>query len=608
MSETILLNPSRRWSVHTRMIQREKVIFIGRVLPGRVAVSCVLRLLATLGLLIIVLSSNVSLAEVSIELDEAALRTESQTLLSEVDELEQQSKKLNEAFSGVEEGMDYILFADLAFMLDENTRKKIDRLIEIEQSLKSLGITSDPLHDGIRTSIVKQFSLIKRQVKGLSVVSAAMEKKEQAEQGDTPVTLMLSINRANKQLDDLITAWQKNVAHAARLKMPQHDAETEQLNQLLLKIAIGYVAHIRFELDSIEQLKAQSKRVPESQKKMIDQQLHDIEFRKNTMAERLETVVGVMNRQGLETTQFGKVLVVATGQILNKNVNTEAVIGVVQQIVNSGMKWWNENIGVILFKVVSSILILLAFRLLAALLSRLMDRATSSTNVDASQLLKNFLSSITSRLVMLIGIIVALSQLGIELGPLLAGMGAIGFVVGFALKDTLSNFSSGVMILIYRPFDVGDVVEIADVMGKIRDMQLVTTTVLTFDNQLLVIPNTNIWGSTIRNITSQANRRIDLSVHIGHDVDLDRAEKIFQEMINSDERVLDDPPTVIRVHKIHPDSIELIIRPWVRTAEYWPVYWDLTKAIKQRLDLEKIAIPHPQHDIYLHQTACLNES
>jgi small conductance mechanosensitive channel len=155
------------------------------------------------------------------------------------------------------------------------------------------------------------------------------------------------------------------------------------------------------------------------------------------------------------------------------------------------------------------------------------------------------------------------------------------------------------MILLYRPFDVGDVVEAGGVSGKVSHMSLVNTTFMTFDNQRLVVPNNNIWGAVITNVTAQRTRRVDLVFGISYGDDIEKAEKVLHEIVDAHEAVLDDPEPTIRLHELGESSVNFIVRPWVRTDDYWSTYWDLTKAVKKRFDEEGISIPFPQRDVHV---------
>jgi len=244
--------------------------------------------------------------------------------------------------------------------------------------------------------------------------------------------------------------------------------------------------------------------------------------------------------------------------------------------------------------------VLFVFRLLSRLTQRLVRAASDRSRLAMSNLLKNMLVTMSGGTVMIVGILIALSSIGISLTPMLAGLGVAGFIVGFALQDSLSNFAAGAMILIYRPFDVNDFIEVTDVSGLVRKMNLVSTTVVTFDNQTLVVPNRKIWGDVIKNVTSQTQRRVDLEFGIGYGDDIELAEKIFREIVESHEKVLKDPAPNIRLHSLGDSSVNFIVRPWAKTEDYWTVYWDITREVKLRLDREGISIPFPQRDVHLY--------
>jgi small conductance mechanosensitive channel len=159
------------------------------------------------------------------------------------------------------------------------------------------------------------------------------------------------------------------------------------------------------------------------------------------------------------------------------------------------------------------------------------------------------------------------------------------------------------LILVYRPFDVGDVIEAGGVTGKVDMMNLVSTMVLTFDNQLLVVPNKQIWSGVIRNVTHKDKRRVDMTFGIGYSDDIPKAEKVLMEIVTSHEKVLKDPEPVVRLHTLGDSSMDFIVRPWAKTQEYWDVYWDVTREVKRRFDEEGISIPFPQRDVHIYRDA-----
>ncbi|MGD9056617.1 MAG: mechanosensitive ion channel [Desulfobacterales bacterium] len=259
-----------------------------------------------------------------------------------------------------------------------------------------------------------------------------------------------------------------------------------------------------------------------------------------------------------------------------------------------GLRWLKN---IILFFVV-----VLASWILAVLIGKAVKKAV--VRIDgASELLKDFIVNITRKLIFIVGFVVALSMLEINIGPLLAAIGAAGFIVGFALQGTLSNFAAGIMILIYRPFDVGDLVDIADTSGTVDAMTIVSTTLKTIDNQIVVLPNNMIWGDKIINITGSDIRRVDMVFGIGYSDDIAKAQKILEEILLNHEATLKDPEPMVKVHELGDSSVNFVVRPWVKTEDYWDVYWDVTRTVKERFDAEGVSIPFPQRDVHMHQVA-----
>lgn len=233
-------------------------------------------------------------------------------------------------------------------------------------------------------------------------------------------------------------------------------------------------------------------------------------------------------------------------------------------------------------------------------LGRLTDKALENKK-GISILLKSFIKVAVRRVTLTIGFIVSLTLIEINVAPVLALIGAAGLVVGLALQGTLSNFASGMLILIYRPFDVGDVIEIDGVVGTVDSMTLLSTSIKTFDNQHLVIPNNNVWGTTIINVTGSRTRRVDLVFGIGYADDMDKAQRIMEEVLAKNPMVLKTPEALIKVHELADSSVNFICRPWVKTDDYWDVYWDVTREVKAQFDKQGVSIPFPQRDVHLHQ-------
>jgi small conductance mechanosensitive channel len=239
------------------------------------------------------------------------------------------------------------------------------------------------------------------------------------------------------------------------------------------------------------------------------------------------------------------------------------------------------------------------FWFLSIILSKLVNKAMSLSS-SASQIFRKFAADSVRRITFIVGLLLGLVALEVNITPLIAVIGAAGFVIAFALQNTLSNFASGLMIMFYKPFDIDDWVETSEFMGKVSSMTLVTTNVMTADNKLMVVPNNELWGKVITNVTGSSERRVDLVFGIGYDDEIALAERVLAEELAAHPLVLKEPEPVIRVAELADSSVNLICRPWVKTENYWSVYWEITRAVKIRFDVEGITIPFPQRDIHMH--------
>ncbi len=237
-------------------------------------------------------------------------------------------------------------------------------------------------------------------------------------------------------------------------------------------------------------------------------------------------------------------------------------------------------------------------RIITGLLKRVLFKIP-----EMSDLLRNFVSNIAYWLIFGVGVIITLSLFGINMTPLLAVFGGVSFIVGFAMQSTLGNLASGLLLMITKPFDVGDAVDAAGVSGTVRNVSIVSTTILTFDNQVIVVPNTMVWDSVITNVNASDTRRVDLMFGIGYGDDIELAKNTLEEILNKHPLVLDDPAPNIRMHELADSSVNFICRPWAKTEDYWTVYWDVMQQTKERFDQVGISIPYPQRDIHVHKAA-----
>ena len=265
------------------------------------------------------------------------------------------------------------------------------------------------------------------------------------------------------------------------------------------------------------------------------------------------------------------------------------------------LTWLQSPEGGILWgiRIVTFIIIVIAFKILSIILGKV-TRKTVNMNKHCSDLLRDFFVNAVKKIVMIIGVVVALGALGINIGPLVAGIGAGGFIIGFALQGTLNNFAAGIMILLNRPYDVGDIISTAGITGIVESMNLNTTTVKTFDNQIVVVPNGSIWGGVITNVTGSDTRRVDMRFGISYGDDMAKAQAILEDLVKNHELVLATPEPNIKVHELGDSSVNFICRPWAKTSDYWAVYWDITRKVKERFDAEGVTIPFPQRDVHIY--------
>ena len=314
----------------------------------------------------------------------------------------------------------------------------------------------------------------------------------------------------------------------------------------------------------------------------------------------LNESIEIMKQLDLETADYRQ-LVIQTRGLTTDILETGVAFKLMQHWFKISVDWVKDRGPSMIFKLVIFLLILLAFRILASFARKVMVRSLASSRVTISHLLQEMITSMVGKLVIIFGLLVALSQIGVSLGPLLAGLGVVGFIIGFALQDTLSNFASGMMILFYRPFDMGDLVEAGGAFGKVSRMTLVSTTILTLDHQTLVVPNNKIWGDVIKNVTAQTVRRVDLAFGISYNDDIAQVEEILKSILQEHEKILADPEPMVKLHKLNDSSVDFIVRPWCKTDDYWDVYWDVTREVKMRFDKHGVSIPFPQQDIHLYK-------
>jgi len=248
-------------------------------------------------------------------------------------------------------------------------------------------------------------------------------------------------------------------------------------------------------------------------------------------------------------------------------------------------------------KIVAAILIFIIGKWLSRKVTNLLTKLLEKNKIDAT--LVKFLDSIVYYILLIVVLIAAAGKLGINTTSFLTIVGAAGLAIGLALKDSLSNFASGFMLIMFRPYKIGNFVKVGGVSGTVKSIDIFNTTLHTPDNQKVIVPNSKITSDVITNVTANETRRVDLVIGISYDDDIATAKNILKNIIKDEKRILENPPTTIAVSELANSSVNFVVRPWVKTEEYWDVYFALMEKIKLTFDKEGIHIPYPQQDVHL---------
>lgn len=251
------------------------------------------------------------------------------------------------------------------------------------------------------------------------------------------------------------------------------------------------------------------------------------------------------------------------------------------------------------------LVILLIAWIIGRVLAACAKRAIGRSKRKLGALLETFILTWIKRGILLIGLIIALETVGVATAPLIASLGVAGFILGFALQDTLGNFAAGLMLLFYRPFEIDDFIQCAGVSGIVTGLTVVSTTMRTPDNKVVIVPNSKVWGDVITNFTRNPTRRMDLVLSVSYSADLDQVQTLVRDFLASLEEPgpLAEPKPQVEVLSMGESSIDFAVRPWVNTNQYWDVYWRIQKGLKQLMDANDIEIPFPQRTVWMRQDA-----
>ncbi|MCG9713048.1 mechanosensitive ion channel family protein [Shewanella insulae] len=431
--------------------------------------------------------------------------------------------------------------------------------------------------------------------------AADIEEFKQQLGSDNDTGIMYKLAMRDRQRDEILNAKYETLTWLDALGEDTQAIKT-QLTTHLLKRSDMLNSLVHFTQDklklAVDEAAKAGKDVTAEQTALVT----NLNERLSLTSASLSVAIELLDALSQDTTALKQTLFSISGDITQDVLNVDVASNLLDQ-------WWNkaksqalDNGPGLLFKLFIFLLILFLAHLAGKAVQRIVKKMVSNSKLKFSKLLQDFFVSLSGKTVFALGLMIALSQLGFELGPLLAGFGVAGVIIGFALQDTLSNFASGMMILIYRPYDVGDLINAAGVTGKVSQMSLVSTTIKTLDNQRLIIPNNKIWGDTINNITVEHQRRVDMTFGIGYGDNIEQAEQVLRGIVDEHPKVLKQPEPTVKLHLLGESSVDFVVRPWVKPEDYWDVYWDITRAVKMRFDQESISIPFPQRDVHIYQT------
>lgn len=260
---------------------------------------------------------------------------------------------------------------------------------------------------------------------------------------------------------------------------------------------------------------------------------------------------------------------------------------------------FNSHVLPHIVNIAIAIAIFVIGRWVVKIIKKVLSKALEKAKTDP--ILSDFIQSITTTLMMFIVIIAALSQLGIDTSSFIALIAAAGLAIGLALQNSLQNFASGVMIVLFKPFKTGDFIEAAGVTGVVEQVSMFTSNLKTGDNKKIIVPNGQILNSPITNYSAKDTRRVDMVFGIGYDDDLKLAKSILEKLTAEDDRILKDPACTVAVAELADSSVNFNVRPWVNSADYWAVMWDMNEKVKLAFDDANISIPFPQMDIHLNK-------
>jgi small conductance mechanosensitive channel len=407
------------------------------------------------------------------------------------------------------------------------------------------------------------------------------------------------ITATRERMDRILTGQTVTLTIADSLGMDT-DPAWEQIENVLKNRAENLVGRMQLAVNQRERLEtvirdAEKAGAPKAELGANRIRLQFLNRRIEGVAHSLDETVGLLEERGYDGAPYRQSIIMATRKITKRVLDPRVLIGIVRDFLGRLWKSIKENALVVLIK----LLIVAAFIVLFRILFRVSWWALRLSGVGKkmSRLMTDLVGRLLKSIATVSGLIVGLSFLGVDPTTLLAGVGVAGVIVGLALQDSLSNLAAGFFILSTRPYDVDDVVTAGGVVGTVKEMGLANTTVVTFDNRRMLVPNRKIWGEVIENRSAEIIRRVELEIRVAYEEDLDRAFDILRDLLARNDRILETPEPHIFVSKWADSWIEIAVRPWTRNADWWPMLTELPRLIRLRFAEEGIEIPVPQAEV-----------
>jgi small conductance mechanosensitive channel len=355
---------------------------------------------------------------------------------------------------------------------------------------------------------------------------------------------------------------------------------------LILERLMGQV---RLDAMSLDELRA--RRAEEPLREDLQKAVDLVQTKQTRNLHNLERAIDIGETLGIATAEQRSLLIREQGQVGLEILQREVFATLWEEQFSRLRESLARNGPDVLFRLLLFSLVIAIAWAVARLIRYPVRALVHREGLGLSYLLRDTLVTLSSFAVFLLGLVVALATLGVSLGPVFAGLGVIGILVGLAVQDSLGNLAAGAMILMYRPYDVDDRIKVAGAEGIVKRMNLLATTVATIDNQMLVVPNGRIWGDTIVNFTANRVRRVDIKVNVSYAEDTDRVHAVLMDVLEQHEHVLAKPEPEVHMVGMEDSAVAMVVKPWVRTEHYWTTLWDLNRTIKKRLDAEGIEIP-----------------